>query len=142
MEAQRVRVSPEYEPGRDQRTGRSGHEPARAGFFSLIVIDAVPANPSLSASEPELQQNARCLEGGLRVAVFLRAKGCRLTAQEMCGEREKATGKRGPSLTRQSRLVESRGCRKRVGAVDPHLDLPPGAAQLYRHREDLGFVVG
>src|SRR6516165_3666195 len=33
------------------------------------------------------------------------------------------------------------GCRKRVGAVDPHLDLPPGAAQLYRHREDLGFVI-
>src|SRR6516164_8106819 len=32
------------------------------------------------------------------------------------------------------------GCRKRVGAVDPHLDLPPAAAPLYRHREGLGFV--
>ena len=33
------------------------------------------------------------------------------------------------------------GCRKRVGAADQQLDLPPGAAQLYRHREDLGFVI-
>src|SRR6516164_7412451 len=32
------------------------------------------------------------------------------------------------------------GCRKRVGPVDQHRDLPPGTAQLYRHREDLGFV--
>jgi hypothetical protein len=28
--------------GRDQRTGRQGHEPARLGCFSLKAIDAVP----------------------------------------------------------------------------------------------------
>src|SRR6516165_3850904 len=33
------------------------------------------------------------------------------------------------------------GCRKWIDALDPHRDLPPGAAQLYRHREDLGFVM-
>src|SRR5215472_14325511 len=32
------------------------------------------------------------------------------------------------------------GCRKWVGALDQHLDLPPGAPQLCRHREDLGLV--
>ena len=31
-------------------------------------------------------------------------------------------------------------CRKRLGPVDQHRNLPPGTAQLYRHREDLGFV--
>jgi len=31
--------------------------------------------------------------------------------------------------------------RKRVGAIDPHRDLPPGAPQPYRHRQGLGFVV-
>src|SRR6516164_6913536 len=33
-------------------------------------------------------------------------------------------------------------CRKWIGAIDPHRDLPPGTAQLYRYRQDLGFVVG
>src|SRR6516225_5767612 len=33
-------------------------------------------------------------------------------------------------------------CRKRVGAIDPHRDLPPGAPQPYRHGQKLGFVVG
>src|SRR5215470_1732765 len=32
------------------------------------------------------------------------------------------------------------GCRKWVGPLDQHLDLPPGATQLCRHREDLGLV--
>ena len=32
------------------------------------------------------------------------------------------------------------GCRKRVGPFEQHLDLPPGAPQLYRCREDLSFV--
>src|SRR6516165_10006131 len=32
-------------------------------------------------------------------------------------------------------------CGKRVGPLDPHPDLPPGTAQLSRHRQDLGFVV-
>src|SRR6516162_3110919 len=32
------------------------------------------------------------------------------------------------------------GCRRRVGAVDPHLHLPPVAEQHDRHREGLGFV--
>src|SRR5258707_6922943 len=40
----------------------------------------------------------------------------------------------------QSR-VRFRGV-KRIGAVDHHSDLPPGAAQPYRHGQDLGFVVG
>src|SRR6202035_2459158 len=31
---------------------------------------------------------------------------------------------------------------KRIGAVDHHSDLPPGAAQPYWHAQDLGFVVG
>src|SRR6266404_4488183 len=31
---------------------------------------------------------------------------------------------------------------KRIGAVDHHSDLPPGAAQPYRHGQDLGFIVG
>jgi len=39
----------------------------------------------------------------------------------------------------QSR-VRFRG--KRIGAVDHHFDLPPGAAQPYWHGQDLGFVVG
>src|SRR6516162_3208286 len=33
------------------------------------------------------------------------------------------------------------GGRKRVGPVDRHLDLPPGATQLYWQREDLSFIV-
>ena len=33
------------------------------------------------------------------------------------------------------------GCRKRVGAIDQHLDLASGAAQLCWHREDVGFVI-
>ena len=32
------------------------------------------------------------------------------------------------------------GWRKWVGPVDQHLDPPPGAPQLYRHREDLRFI--
>src|SRR6516165_9765663 len=32
-------------------------------------------------------------------------------------------------------------CRKWIGAIDPHRDLPPGTAQLDRYRQDLGFVV-
>jgi hypothetical protein len=40
----------------------------------------------------------------------------------------------------QSR-VRFRGV-KRIGAVDHHSDLPPGAAQPYWHGENLGFVVG
>ena len=32
-------------------------------------------------------------------------------------------------------------CRKWIGAIDPHRDRPPGTAQLYRYRQDLGFVV-
>src|SRR5882757_10650828 len=30
---------------------------------------------------------------------------------------------------------------KRIGAVDHHSDLPPGAAQPYRYRQKLGFLV-
>jgi hypothetical protein len=32
-------------------------------------------------------------------------------------------------------------CRKWVSAVYPHLNLPPGSAQLNRHGKDLGVVV-
>src|ERR1700732_4383389 len=38
----KARRSPGCEPGRDQRTGRAGHEPARLVPFSLTGIDAVP----------------------------------------------------------------------------------------------------
>jgi hypothetical protein len=31
--------------------------------------------------------------------------------------------------------------RKRVGAIDPHRDLPPGAPQPYGHGKGLGFAV-
>src|SRR5262249_62184282 len=33
------------------------------------------------------------------------------------------------------------GCGTRVGAIDPHRDLPPGAPQPYRHGQGLGFVL-
>src|SRR5215469_16909550 len=33
------------------------------------------------------------------------------------------------------------GCRKWVGAIDPHRDLPPSAPYPYRYGQDLGFVV-
>src|SRR5205814_6791173 len=42
LPAQRPGVRRECEPGRDQRMGRAGHEPARLGCFSLTGIDAVP----------------------------------------------------------------------------------------------------
>jgi hypothetical protein len=42
LQAQRPGFRRECEPGRDQRTGRAGHEPARLGCFSLTGIDAVP----------------------------------------------------------------------------------------------------
>ena len=32
-------------------------------------------------------------------------------------------------------------CRKWIGAIDPHRDLSSSTAQLYRYRQDLGFVV-
>ena len=42
LQAQRPGFRRECQPGRDQRTGRAGHEPARLGCFSLTGIDAVP----------------------------------------------------------------------------------------------------
>jgi len=39
----------------------------------------------------------------------------------------------------QSRIGFRRG--KGIGSIDQHPDLPAGAAQLYRHGQDLGFVI-
>jgi hypothetical protein len=40
----------------------------------------------------------------------------------------------------QSRIRFRRG--KRIRPIDHHPDLPPGAAQPYRHGQDLSFVFG
>src|SRR5882672_2308871 len=44
----------------------------------------------------------------------------------------------------EKQLYQSRirfGGGKRIGAVDHHSDLPPGAAQPYRYGQKLGFLV-
>ena len=45
----------ECEPGRDQRTGRAGPEPARLGCFSLTGIAAVPPSGNQSAATRRAQ---------------------------------------------------------------------------------------
>src|SRR6202048_2662828 len=51
LEAQRPGFCRECEPGRDQRTGRAGPEPARLGCFSLTGIDAVPPREITALNE-------------------------------------------------------------------------------------------
>src|SRR5215831_38034 len=67
-------------------------------------------------------------------------------ALSQCGKRHTvAADKCGVEPARPDQQLDQPrvgfGCRKRVGALDQHLDLPPGAMQLYWHREDLGFIV-
>jgi hypothetical protein len=46
LRAQRPGFRRECEPGRDQRTRRTGYEPAHRGCFSLTGIDALPLGKS------------------------------------------------------------------------------------------------
>jgi hypothetical protein len=54
----------ECEPGRDQRTGRAGPEPARLSCFSLTGIAAVPPSGNQSAAT----ESAQALAWALSVA--------------------------------------------------------------------------
>src|SRR6202011_5114370 len=62
LQAQRPGFRPECEPGRDQRTGRVGHEPARLGCFSLTGIDVVPPREikALNEKSPGLGLDPLC----------------------------------------------------------------------------------
>src|SRR5215472_5765608 len=65
-------------------------------------------------------------------------------ALDQCGKRHTvAVDKCGIEPARPDQELDQPrigfGCRKWVGPVDQHLDLPPRATQLYRHREDLGL---
>src|SRR5437667_12012782 len=62
LQAQRPGFRRECEPGRDQRTGPAGHEPARFGCFSVTGIDAVPPRKikALNEKSPGLRLGTLC----------------------------------------------------------------------------------
>jgi hypothetical protein len=76
LPAQRSGFRRECEPGRDQRTGRAGHEPARLGPFSLTGIDAVP-----------LGKSRRSTRTGQVLALDTRCRGSLFSAQIGCADR-------------------------------------------------------
>jgi hypothetical protein len=72
LQAQRPGFGRECEPGRDQRTGRAGHERAHLGCFSLPALMQSPLGKSaLNEKSPGLGLGTLC-RGSLQLARRLR----------------------------------------------------------------------